>query len=93
MVELKKAIDNPRIMGKVKQLIEREVEERRSAAGYGGDRQGDRGGTQLEHTYETWMLGLRGVIHHELLPFFEQAKKELDPEHAEYTRLKKKFGG
>jgi len=64
---------------------------KRTDAGFQGSR-GDGGATAMEAGVRFYRAGLRKELPEEWAEYAHEAKQEADPEHAEYVRLKKKFG-
>jgi hypothetical protein len=76
---------------KIFTLITADANKRREDAGYGG-RVDDGGASLLETGVYFYKLGMEKRLPEEWESYFQQATNEADPEYAEYTRLKKKFG-
>jgi len=64
---------------------------KRTDAGFQGSRT-DGGASAMEAGVRFYRAGLRKEIPEEWVKYANEAKQEADPEHAEYIRLKKKFG-
>lgn len=80
----KKQIDWPAVFGAIAQ----ECHKRKENAGYGGE-WGDHGASELEKEVKFFKMGMKGEMPEEWKPY----TTSLDPEYAEYQRLKRKFGG
>ena len=67
------------------------AEEARTNAGYSGS-WGDGGAAQMEAEVQFYRAGQAQEIPRSWMKYATEAEQEADPEHAEYLRLKKKFG-
>ena len=73
-------------------LVLADAERRRMDAGYGGHHH-DGGASQTEREVSIYRAGMEGRLPAEWQAFEEQARREADPEWAEFRRLSQKFGG
>lgn len=73
-------------------LARTKAKDKRAAAGFDG-RSDDGGAGHLEALCSAYEAGLRGLTPVFLGEFLAQAKREADPEYAQYQRLHAKFGG
>lgn len=71
-------------------LVQEKAARKRENASYGGE-MGDGGAGRLEQLINAYESGVAGEIPSFLQPFMKEAQKRMDPEFAEYERLKKKF--
>ena len=71
-------------------LVMQDANRRGLDAGYSGE-MGDRGASRLRELVEVYRHGLNRTIPKFLKPYLEEATRVVDPEYAEYQRLKKKF--
>jgi hypothetical protein len=60
-------------------------------AAYGG-RWDDGGADAMRDQFNTWKQGYLGKVLPEYAKILKDAKREADPEYAEFLRLKKRFG-
>ena len=71
--------------------VRKEAENARLDAGYDG-RWDDGGARHLGELLVVWICGIEGRVPEQFKKFEQQAKKEADPEYAEWLRLQRKFG-
>jgi hypothetical protein len=77
-------------INKVLELVLAEADTRRLNAGYAGA-YGDGGATDLRKAVEYYRYGMTGELPPAWQPYADKARREADPEWAEYQRLQAKF--
>lgn len=70
--------------------VNRVANDKRTDAGFAGS-WGDNGASVMETNIKTWHAGLEGRIPESLEPIWNEYQKHIDPDHALYLVLKKKF--
>jgi hypothetical protein len=82
----------PSLINQVISEIEFKINDLREQAGYAGE-MGDRGSSLLASELNAWKAGLNHEWPSSWEEYVVSAAQKLDPDYAEYQRLKKKFEG
>lgn len=83
-------MDQKQLINRVIELVLDDAKSRREEAGFGG-RWDDGGARSLEDQVKLYRYGQQNALPPEWKQYAEQAQRQVDPEYAEYVRLKGKF--